>query len=433
MTSHCLRHILSIIVLAFIISDAEAVVINVDERNLSIELKKISCSDREIILEGHASDADLNLLRTIGDSIKVLDIRNLNLPDNKLPDYMLFKTGVSTVVLPDGLESIGDWCFAESAMREVVLPASVGKIGDGAFYRCGQLSLLDFSKCGVSTIPDNFCYGCVSLTEVMLPETLNKIGRNAFRRCALKSINIETVAEIDDYAFAEMSSLTSICLKGGVKSGDGVFFGDKALDAVSGYLLEATPLILAGTSIENVERSYSGDKIGEGAFADMHVEVLYINPGVREIGAYAFRNMSGLREVNVMSLGSEVPVTSNDAFSGVDTSVISLHIASDTFDIWKSHPVWGNFMIKDPAETSADEVLCDKSLHVSVRFEGGILEIIANSGIDSLGVYDQTGMLIGNYYPESNIFRTRVDSDADVLIVGVVSGNERIIKKIRRK
>lgn len=433
MSLHFLRHILLIIILAFIMSDVEAVYINVDVRNLSVELKKISSSDKEIVLEGHATETDLNLLRTIGDSIKMLDIRNLRVPDNKLPDYMLFNTGVITLLLPDDLKSIGDWCFAESSLQEIILPASVGKIGEGAFYRCGQLSLLDFSKCRVSTIPDNFCYGCVSLTEVMLPETLNKIGRNAFRRCALKSINIETVAEIDDYAFAEMSSLTSICLKGGVKSGDGVFFGDKALDAVSGYLLEATPLILAGTSIENVERSYSGDKIGEGAFADMHVEVLYINPGVREIGAYAFRNMSGLREVNVMSLGSEVPVTSNDAFSGVDTSVISLHIASDTFDIWKSHPVWGNFMIKDPAGTSADEVLCDKSLHVSVRFEGGILEIIANSGIDSLGVYDQTGMLIGNYYPESNILRTRVDSDADVLIVGVVSGNERIIKKIRRK
>lgn len=43
------------------------------------------------------------------------------------------------VVLPEGLEKIGGFCFCGSAFEKLVLPASVREVGAGAYCNCGRL------------------------------------------------------------------------------------------------------------------------------------------------------------------------------------------------------------------------------------------------------------------------------------------------------
>ena len=43
------------------------------------------------------------------------------------------------ISLPNGLQSIGDYAFAETAVQQLVIPASVQTIGGAAFLWCDQL------------------------------------------------------------------------------------------------------------------------------------------------------------------------------------------------------------------------------------------------------------------------------------------------------
>lgn len=47
--------------------------------------------------------------------------------------------GLKSIELPDGLETVGRYCFYESGLEEIILPASVKEIGAFAFFRCRQL------------------------------------------------------------------------------------------------------------------------------------------------------------------------------------------------------------------------------------------------------------------------------------------------------
>lgn len=68
---------------------------------------------------------------------------------------------VTTLVLPDTLESIGDFAFAHcEKLRGVYIPDSVTSIGEGAFL------------------------GCIDMESVSIPEGVATIGADAFDGCA---------------------------------------------------------------------------------------------------------------------------------------------------------------------------------------------------------------------------------------------------------
>lgn len=51
-----------------------------------------------------------------------------------------------SVVIPAGVEEIGDDWFKNSATENVTVSASVRRLGKGAFQNCGQLRRVVFSE-----------------------------------------------------------------------------------------------------------------------------------------------------------------------------------------------------------------------------------------------------------------------------------------------
>ena len=52
----------------------------------------------------------------------------------KLEDYTFYKCkNLTSVTLPEGLESIREYCFRYTAIKEIVIPKSVKSIGKCAF------------------------------------------------------------------------------------------------------------------------------------------------------------------------------------------------------------------------------------------------------------------------------------------------------------
>ena len=87
------------------------------------------------------------------------------------------------VVLPDGVERIGPYCFYRSSLRGVVVPGSVTSIGRGAFALCTllrDLHICEGSRLG--TIQKEAFAGS-GLEEVCVPAALREVGPGAFAGC----------------------------------------------------------------------------------------------------------------------------------------------------------------------------------------------------------------------------------------------------------
>ncbi|MBQ4063791.1 MAG: leucine-rich repeat domain-containing protein, partial [Bacteroidaceae bacterium] len=73
-------------------------------------------------------------------------------------------TALSSILLPEGVKSLGAWAFRGcTALERVVLPASLNDIRNGAFWECSSLATLALPSSVVS-VEEQALRGCLSLT-----------------------------------------------------------------------------------------------------------------------------------------------------------------------------------------------------------------------------------------------------------------------------
>ena len=134
-------------------------------------------------------------------------------------------TAMTSVTIPEGVETIGDWAFAGCiSLTEIVLPDTVTEIGEGAFHGCSNVTSFTFSK-NLTKIDDFAFYGCTGLSEIALPESLVEIGSAAFFGCqGLTALTLPAATTIiGDLAFYQCNHLASIEIK---TSAEEIEFGD---------------------------------------------------------------------------------------------------------------------------------------------------------------------------------------------------------------
>lgn len=152
----------------------------------------------------------------IGDT----EIRSIAIPEGvvTIGDNAFNNSAIEAVTLPESLVSIGDAAFLQTNMAEITIPANVERLGISAFAGSGAgtspLKRAIFAGDRVETIEGNTFADCRALREVRLPEGLKKIGYNAFIRCyALESIDIpDAVTVIEKQVFSHCSGLKSVTL-----------------------------------------------------------------------------------------------------------------------------------------------------------------------------------------------------------------------------
>ena len=96
---------------------------------------------------------------------------------------------LTSVVLPNSLETIGDCAFIGSALSSITFPNSLTSIGGEAFAVCTSLSSITFPN-SLTTIGDHAFSKCSTLTSVTIPKNVTNIG-GAFYNTNLKTIIFE--------------------------------------------------------------------------------------------------------------------------------------------------------------------------------------------------------------------------------------------------
>ena len=263
--------------------------------------------------------------------------------DGEMSDYASGKSpfykgnDIKSVVINDGVKSIGDYAFESCGeLISVDIADSVARIGNSAFSSCGNLSNIPLSdnlafigedafkdtryynetenwisynennktiysvlyignhlielkaeendlfvysiKDGTKTICDKAFYKCNNLTQITIPNSVRNIGNSSFSECTGLT-NLEfpnSVKSIGDYAFYGCSGLTSIEIPNSVTSiGNYAFYNC--------------------TGLTSVEIPNSVTSIGSHAFYNCKaITELSLGNGVESIGSWAFRGCKGV-------------------------------------------------------------------------------------------------------------------------------------------
>ena len=121
------------------------------------------------------------------------------LPLKKIADNAFYRRGLTSVVIPDTVESIGYDAFGVCKLKEVKLPEALVNIEGFAFYR-NKLTKVEFGSKVKRIEPSAFAMN--ELAEITLPETLEYIGASAFYKNAFETITFpKALTKIDMYAF----------------------------------------------------------------------------------------------------------------------------------------------------------------------------------------------------------------------------------------
>ncbi len=190
-----------------------------------------------------------------------------------MKQWYLGDSTVTKVVIPEGVEKISAYAFANlTALEEVVLPSTLEAIEYGAFQDCGALQKITFSG----------------------ENNLKIINQNAFENCDLKgTLELPAICVISDYAFAGNQNLEGLTTTDTLLSiGQYAFAGCKKLEKVTIGADKVKYGAYAFTDCESLKEFYvNAAVVPTGMFYEcIALEKVSIGPDVNAIGEYAFRD-----------------------------------------------------------------------------------------------------------------------------------------------
>ena len=203
-----------------------------------------------------------------------------NFSESNRPAWEKDNNLITTVIITDGVKSIGDYAFYEKAdsssggigfserasggsnILSVSIPDSVETIGNYAFYNCGSLFSMTIPE-GVKTIGENAFLACKELKYIDFPSSIESVGASAFAQCKnVISVRFKPSSE----------KITQVTI------GDSLFLECEALQIVT--------------------LPKKANCISEGMFENCkNLTQLNIPAGIERVGT-AFRNCTSLKEIN---------------------------------------------------------------------------------------------------------------------------------------
>ncbi|MBE6520342.1 MAG: hypothetical protein E7Z68_04430 [Thermoplasmata archaeon] len=226
-----------------------------------------------------------------------------------VPDSLLSGTGLTKVILLDGVTSIGQMAFSQcTGLKEVVMSDSVASIGDMAFYRCTALETVTMSK-NVTQLPNNCFDGCSNLMDIDL-SNLTSIGKGSMQFCSSLAMDAlpDGLTSIGELAFRGCTRVTIDAIPAGVVSIEWSAFRDTGIEC-----------IVVGESDNTVTLDCSSYPVfGGSALRSVALDNVVLTDGSNASGFIDFQASSSLEKI-VLGTGLTDSFISDvaDAFSSV--------------------------------------------------------------------------------------------------------------------
>ena len=336
---------------------------------------------------------------------------------------------IDTVIIPEGVTTLGLSCFENSSLRRIFLPTSLITISYNAFRGCEQLEEViwydasEDNTGGLSYDADNNSYmvdgvtvsGTVTENRVTWDAFFERtsemctsqslvVGSDAFRDCVrLETFDFSRVTGIYDNAFYNTTSLTEADLSD-LRFGSARSFYGSGLERVT--LSDITQLntdFFYGTAVEHID--YYASTVAPAAFRGMtQLESITFHGPVDVIGENAFAGCTALSSVTFAD-GATCSAIGESAFAGC-SSLTQFDLPAGLVSI-------------------GSNAFAGCSALGSVTLDGG--DLLASLGNDiffgcmSLKSISLRG--ISNYYAEEST----IDAGETYIMLVTLGGNEPVL------
>lgn len=236
------------------------------------------------------------------------------------------------LVVPEGTETIRDAQYSSGPYSSVVLPASLRQIENAGFYLCTNLASIVVPDSVGIVGPVAFCH-CASLTNAVLGAGVETLRWGAFGECnALETLRIgPALRTIEEDAFPARAPRLRLELD---PANPHFRLVDGALCSADGRTLVFSPAP-RGLAIPAGVTNIAHGAIRPASVADARLEV---PDGVERIGAYAFAECAGLREVVLPDSVREIGVGAFRSCPDLETVVIGAGVADIAEDAFSRCP-----------------------------------------------------------------------------------------------
>ncbi len=290
---------------------------------------------------------------------------------------------LTSIDLPEGLDSIASYAFSSSALGRITLPSTLKSLGRGVFARCQTLLsanilpsvpmeipqdafldciFLDVLSVGpnVVVIGDGALAGTIRLQTITFTgqNNIKSIGKAAFAGSGITNYNFSQdngLSEIKDWAFAQSQQVSAAIPTSVTSLGKGAFYyatnlnsfvPNETCDSIADMLLAGT--VVANDNAPGTKTHY----IGKYAFYNTPAPSFTLPSTLEYIGTQAMAGMIDMTEL--VSEAIDVPQLGDDVWLGVRQKVIPLRVPSGSYDAYNSAEQWKNFWV-----TNADGVFGD--------------------------------------------------------------------------
>ncbi len=231
--------------------------------------------------------------------------------DYTMPWY-LYYGGIETVIITDGVTSIGDYAFLQcTSMTSVTLPDSLRSIGDYAFMECRSLPSIALPG-SVTTIGSYSFYGCTGLTSVTLSDSVTTLGKYAFYNCSAISTLVlgKSVTSLGESAFGDCTGLNELTIPAGL---DCVVSIDSPVFEGCSNIEKITFIGWGNWYTYGVDPFQPFYKYAPWQISKSTLNTIVVSEGLTSIGHWAFYDCVALTSV---TLSDTVTIIEDNAFCG---------------------------------------------------------------------------------------------------------------------
>ena len=306
-----------------------------------------------------------------------------------------------TVTFDEGsqLKSIGDRAFSFTDLTTITLPDSVETIGDNAFSNCRSLTSINIPD-GVTSIGGGAFGSCKALTNISIPDSVTAIGDSAFSYCSsLNSITLgNRVKSIGTYTFQDCTALTNISIPNSVTGiGTGAFIGCTSLETLT-----------LGSGVET---------IGNNAFQGCNLLTDFALPsGLKSIGDSAFNGCAALTKVDMPDSVTYLGAGAYQNCTGLTSATLSEKLSEMNNSVFAGCTGLTTVTLPDLVNNIGNYLFQGCAKLASV-YTGDYIQFVGSSNFDgcsdSLTVYGYPGSYMEVYCETYDInFAARSDAPA---------------------
>ena len=229
-------------------------------------------------------------------------------------DYAFYDTSITSVTLPESIQSVGQYAFARTPIYEAVIPSTVQCL-NATFQYCTNLTNVVFHTdvtydsgepvlIGVRELINTFS-GCTTLATITIPDTVTNNMIGAFYGCGLKHIDLpQGLLNIGDGTFGDCHELTEITIPDSVTNiGSRVFkYCWNMTNAVVGANVRAlgSQAFANCYRLQNIILPNGLTRIAGNVFEECdRLASITIPDSVTNIGSYAFYECPRLTNVTI--------------------------------------------------------------------------------------------------------------------------------------